>query len=258
MNPPHIRRPWKLEILRDDPHWIAVNKPAGLATIPGRAESTSLIEELSRQLSLPWTGSADPRLRIVHRLDKETTGVLLLAKDLPTQRHLSHQFQNNLIRKEYLALVHGRPAESEGIVDAPIAPDDRGSGRMAIHRHGRPARTDWKLEETFRAYSLIRCFPKTGKTHQIRLHMRLLGCPLAIDPLYAPLPPGKPPGLFLSAVKRHYRPAAHAPEKPLIDRLTLHAERLTFHDAQGLEITVLAQLPKDFRAALNQLSRHGR
>jgi 23S rRNA-/tRNA-specific pseudouridylate synthase len=129
-----------LEILRDDPHWVAVNKPAGLATIPGRAESTSLIEELAEQLNLPWTGSADPRLRIVHRLDKETTGVLLLAKDLPTQRHFSHQFQNNLVKKEYLALVHGRPGQSDGLIDAPIAPDLRGSGRMTIPRHGRPAR----------------------------------------------------------------------------------------------------------------------
>ena len=243
-----------LEILHDNPHWVAVNKPAGLATIPGRAESTSLIEELAQQLNLPWTGSVDPRLRIVHRLDKETTGVLLLAKDLPTQRHLSHQFQNNLIKKEYLALVHGRPAESDGLIDAPIAPDSRGSGRMTLHRHGKPARTAWKLEETFRSHSLIRCFPQAGKTHQIRLHMRHLGCPLAIDPLYTP----KSAGLFLSSLKRHYRPSNKETERPLIDRLTLHAERLTFTDPQGLEISILAPLHKDFRAALNQLRRIGR
>jgi 23S rRNA pseudouridine955/2504/2580 synthase/23S rRNA pseudouridine1911/1915/1917 synthase len=247
-----------LEILRDDPHWVAVNKPAGLATIPGRAESTSLIEELAEQLNLPWTGSADPRLRIVHRLDKETTGVLLLAKDLPTQRHFSHQFQNNLVKKEYLALVHGRPGQSDGLIDAPIAPDLRGSGRMTIHRHGKPARTAWKLEQTYRSHSLIRCFPQTGKTHQIRLHMRLLGCPLAIDPLYTPKPAAQPAGLYLSAIKRHYRPSHKDLERPLIDRLTLHAERLTFLDPQGLEQSILAPLPKDFRAALQQLHRHGR
>lgn len=247
-----------LEILQDDPHWVAVNKPAGLATIPGRAESTSLIEELSRQLKLPWTGADDPRLRIVHRLDKDTTGVLLLAKDLPTQRHFSHQFQNNLVKKEYLALVHGRPAKSDGLIDAAIAPDNRGTGKMTLHRHGKPARTAWNLEETFRSYSLIRCFPQTGKTHQIRLHMRLLGCPLAIDPLYSPTPAGQPTGLFLSTFMRHYRPSNKDIERPLIDRLTLHAQRLNFTDPQGVETSILAPLPKDFRAALNQLRRHGR
>lgn len=256
MTDPPPRRPIKLEILHDDPHWVAVNKPAGLATIPGRAESTSLIEELARQLNLPWTGPADPRLRIVHRLDKETTGVLLLAKDLSTQRHFSHQFQNNLVKKEYLALVHGRPVESQGLIDAAIAPDARGSGRMTLHRHGKPARTAWKLEETFRSHSLIRCFPQTGKTHQIRLHMRLLGCPLAIDPLYTPTPAGQPTGLFLSAIKRRYRPSNKDSERPLIDRLTLHAQQLTFTDPQGFETPILAPLPKDFRAALNQLRHH--
>src|SRR5205085_4070240 len=104
-----MAKPVELKILYQDDDVVAVNKPAGLAVIPGRAEKTSLLEQLAIQLNLPCRGSADPRLRIVHRLDKDTTGVLLLAKNLPTQRHLSHQFQNNQIKKEYLALVAGRP-----------------------------------------------------------------------------------------------------------------------------------------------------
>src|SRR3954469_5438495 len=103
--------PWNrpIEILQETPDWVAVAKPAGLATIPGRGEADSVLERLGRQVGLPSSGTADPRLRVVHRLDKETSGVLLFAKDLPTQRHLSHQFQNNTIEKEYLALVAGRP-----------------------------------------------------------------------------------------------------------------------------------------------------
>src|SRR5438132_460588 len=111
-----------LQILLDDDHLIAVAKPAGLATIPGRGEADSVLERLARQIELPCSGTADPRLRVVHRLDKETSGVLLFAKDLPTQRHLSHQFQNNRIEKEYLALIVGRPASRDGDIDLPIGP----------------------------------------------------------------------------------------------------------------------------------------
>src|SRR5215218_675214 len=96
-------------------------KPAGLATIPGRGEDDSVLERLGRQLGLPSGGSADPRVRVVHRLDKDTSGVLLFAKHVAAQRHLSHQFQNNAIEKQYLALVVGRPAQPEGEIDAPLA-----------------------------------------------------------------------------------------------------------------------------------------
>src|SRR5947199_3345677 len=109
-----------LDILHQDEDLIAVNKPAGLATIPGRGEETSVLQGLSRQLGLACTGSVDARLRVVHRLDKDTSGVLLFAKNLDAQRHLSHQFQNNAVEKEYLALVAGRPTEMLGEVDAPI------------------------------------------------------------------------------------------------------------------------------------------
>src|SRR6188508_1730549 len=102
-----------LEILWRGDSAVAINKPAQLATIPGRGEDTSVLEELATQLNLPATGDADPRIRVVHRLDKDTTGVLLFALDRPTQQHLSHQFQNNTIAKEYLALVRGRPATEE-------------------------------------------------------------------------------------------------------------------------------------------------
>src|SRR6266404_3322930 len=94
----------KLDILHDDHDVVAVNKPAGLATIPGRGESDSVLERLAAQLALPASGTDDPRIRVVHRLDKGTSGVLLFAKNSAAQRHVSHQFQNNQVHKEYLAL----------------------------------------------------------------------------------------------------------------------------------------------------------
>src|SRR3954466_8075660 len=94
-----------LEILWSDADAVAVNKPAGLATIPGRGETDSVLERLARQINLPSSGTTDPRIRVVHRLDKDTTGALLFAKNVQAQRHLSHQFQNNTVEKEYLAII---------------------------------------------------------------------------------------------------------------------------------------------------------
>jgi 23S rRNA-/tRNA-specific pseudouridylate synthase len=125
---------------------------------------------------------------------------------------------------------------------------------MAIVRHGgRPARTAWKVEEFFRDYTLLRVFPKTGKTHQIRVHLQSIGLPLAIDPLYN-RPRGTEPGIFLSSFKRGYQ-AAQA-EQPLISRLTLHAHRLSFLNPDNSLTQLESPLPKDFRAALNMLRKY--
>ncbi len=246
-----------LDILFQDDDYVAVMKPAGLATIPGRAETTSVLEVLAAQVGLPHTGAADPRIRVVHRLDKDTSGVLLFAKHSAAQRHVSHQFQNNETVKEYLALVVGRPLEPRGEIDAPLAAHPNAPQRMTITRHGgRPARTDWQLEATFRDYALLRVFPRTGKTHQIRVHLKSVGLPLAIDPIYNPLPPGKLPGIFLSHFKRHYKANEGENERPLIARLTLHAEKLCFRHLDHREIEIVSPLPKDFRAMLNMLTRH--
>lgn len=242
-----------LHILFNDARFVAVNKPSGLATIPGRAETDSVLERLGRQLGLPSSGTADPRMRVVHRLDKDTSGVLIFATDLEVQRHLSHQFQHNEVQKEYLALVAGRPAADEGDIDAPLAPHPTHKERMTVTKHGKPARTSWRVEQRFRDLALIRCFPKTGRTHQIRVHLASIGLPLAIDPLYHPAR-GSDAGLFLSHFKRGYHKSGT--ERPLIERLTLHAHRLTFKDLSGVEITLEAPIPKDLRATINMLTKY--
>lgn len=248
----------KLIILFEDERLIAIAKPAGLASIPGRGESDSAVERIARQLGLPVTGDADPRIRLVHRLDKDTSGVLLFAKDRDAQRHLSHQFQNNTVTKEYLALVHGRPRETEGQIDAALGVDPYSKKRMAVLRFGRPALTHWRVEQAYRHAALLRVTPRTGKTHQIRVHLRHIGHPLLVDPLYNPPTSNQRSGVFLSSYKRDYRPTRGEEERPLIDRLTLHAEKLRFEHPDGRQIEVVCEPPKDLRAAINSLGKYAR
>jgi 23S rRNA pseudouridine955/2504/2580 synthase/23S rRNA pseudouridine1911/1915/1917 synthase len=126
---------------------------------------------------------------------------------------------------------------------------------MAVRKDGKPALTEWQVVEQFRNYTLLRCFPRTGRTHQIRVHLLSIGMPLAVDALYHPRTAG---GLLLSSFKRDYRPTRGEDERPLISRLTLHAEKLSFaHPTKG-PMTIEAPPPKDFRATLNQLRNHGR
>lgn len=243
----------KLSILYQDDDLVAIDKPSGIPAIPGRDEAESIIEILAAQLSLPFTGTADPRLRVVHRIDKDTSGVMLFAKNSAAQRFVSHQFQNNTIEKEYLAMVAGQPKENEGEIDAPIGEHPTSAKRMTVLKHGgRPARTGWKVEQRFRHYALIRCFPKTGKTHQIRVHLAHIGLPLAIDPIYNP----RSGPLLLSSFKRGYRVKSTQEERPLIDRLTLHAYKLVFQWGESRR-ELISELPKDFRTVLNMLGKYG-
>ncbi len=239
-----------LPILYEDDQIVVINKPAGLAAIPGRAETDSVLERLAAQLALPWKGQRDPRLRVVHRIDKDTTGVMLFAKNIDAQRVLSHQFQNNTIGKEYLALVVGRIEADEGTIDASLAPHPTQRDRMSVVKKGRPAISNWRVESRLRRFTVVRVLPKTGKTHQIRVHFLHIGYPLAIDPLY-----GSESPIFLSQYKRRYRPNKGEEERPLISRLTLHAHRLSFTHPAGHPITVEAPIPKDLRAAIAQLSK---
>lgn len=234
----------RIEILLDDSAFVAVNKPADMLTIPGRQGGESVLDRLAA------AGVGD-ELRLVHRLDRGTSGVLLLARDREAQRALSEQFQHRRVAKTYLALVRGAPAEDDGLIDAPLARDPNSPVRMVVHaKYGKPSQTRWQVLERFAGIALLRCHPLTGRQHQIRVHMAHVGMALLVDGLY-----GESEAFYLSQVKTGYRRGADE-ERPLIGRLTLHAESITFaHPRTEVPVRVEAPLPKDFRATVAQLRK---
>jgi RluA family pseudouridine synthase len=236
-----------LPVLYEDEHVLAVDKPAGIASEPDRwdAERPHLIGSLLAQVG------EGLRPRLVHRLDRETSGVVLVAKTLEAERELREAFETEgAIVKRYLALVEGEYAGPESI-DLSIGPDAKRSGRMWIDDAGKPARTDVAVERRFRGFTLLACRPRTGRTHQIRVHLAASGYPLAVDPLY-----GHRKALPLSEIKAGYRKKPGRPETPLIERLTLHAAALEFPAVgEARRVRVEAPLPRDFERVLKQLAR---
>lgn len=241
----------ELEVLHEDPHVLAINKPAGVPVLPGPGTlEATLINGLLWHVQHK-SPSPCPRIHIVHRLDKDTTGVLLVAKDLATARHLSACFEERRVDKRYLALVRGEMAPEDGEVDLPIAPTAT-RGKMRIRgREGRPARSRYKVVERFRGFTLVEVRPLTGRQHQVRLHLAALGHPLAVDPLY-----GGRDALYLSEIKPGYRRKEDRPEPPLMGRLTLHASRLELELADGAPLAIEAPLPKDFARLLRALRKY--
>jgi 23S rRNA pseudouridine1911/1915/1917 synthase len=251
----------KLEILHEDDSVVAINKPAGVASVPSAGEELVASRLIGQQVGLPSRGDIDRRIRPVHRIDKDTSGVLLFAKSRSAQQFFSHQFQNNQVEKVYHAIVAGEARDREGTIDAPMGRHPRDPIKMQVDPRGKPAVTFWKLLQRFRRHALIEARPRTGKTHQIRVHLSSIGLPLAIDPLYG-RPPVKPRvagaevGIYLSTFKRDYNARPDGQERPLIARLTLHASELKLKQPDGTELHLIAPQPKDFRAAVNMLSKY--
>jgi RluA family pseudouridine synthase len=236
----------RIDILLEDADLIAVNKPAGLLTVPGRKGGVSLREVIGA------AAGVHDLLLLVHRLDRQTSGVLLLAKNKDAQRSLQIQFQERRVHKEYLAIVRGQPVEDRGTIQLLMAPHPRVTGKMMVKQHkGKHSTTEWEVAERFFGAALLRCHPLTGRQHQIRVHLAHIGLPLLVDPLY-----GEAEAFFLSQLKPGYRPSTRHEERPLIDRLTLHAHVLAFtHPRDGRPIRIEAPPPKDFRATLDQLRK---
>lgn len=240
-----------IDILFADDVLMAVNKPAGALTIPGRRSGEAIRELLARQ-------GVTGELLIVHRLDRQTSGVLLLARAPEAHQALSGQFARRRVEKSYLALVQGHPEADEGLIDAPLARDPHSATRMIVHaRLGKPSRTRWEIVERFAAgralggIALLRCRPLTGRQHQIRVHLVHAGMPLLVDGTY-----GRREEFLLSTVKPFYRTRRGEVERPLMARLTLHAEALGFeHPVTHERVRVEAPLPKDFKAVLTQLRK---
>ncbi len=237
--------PRELDIIFEDEHVLMVSKPPGMLSIPDRhqPELPNLLSALSARYGKVW---------VVHRLDKETSGVLCFARHAEAHRHLSMQFEHREVDKAYLALVSGRPESDAADLHFPLAPHPRQAGKMTVYRHGKKAHTRYSTRETFRRFSFLEVELFTGRTHQIRVHLAQIGCPLAVDPMY-----GNREALYLSEIKgRAYRSARGKPERPLLDRLSLHAFRLSVrHPVTSEPLSAEAALPKDLAACLKQLRK---
>jgi 23S rRNA pseudouridine1911/1915/1917 synthase len=174
-----------LDVLYEDADLVAVNKPAGMVVHPafGNRSGTLVNAALARWPQMREVGGEE-RAGIVHRLDKETSGVIVLAKTPDALAALQAQFKARTIYKRYLALVEGVPASSEGIVEAPIGRDPKQRKRMAVVRDGRPATTRYDVLEDLTTHALLKLEPQTGRTHQIRVHLAWLGHPVVGDRVY--------------------------------------------------------------------------
>lgn len=190
-------------------------------------------------------------LFVVHRLDRETSGVILFALTAAAHRELSQMFERRDVDKTYLALVRGELTQDDGAIEAAIRENPSRPGSVQTHPSGKPSLTTFSVVERFRGFTLVKARPRTGRLHQIRIHFSSIGHPLAVDAMYGGLT-----GLYLSSIKRGYRPKPGQDEKPLIDRVTLHAASISFkHPSTGAIINIEAPLPKDFRSVLQHLRK---
>jgi pseudouridine synthase, RluA family len=228
-----------LDVLFEDKHMLAVNKAAGMVVHPGAAtEEDTLVHALLAHCegSLSGIGGVE-RPGIVHRLDKETTGVIVVAKNDKAHRALADQFSSRTLTKEYVALVQGVPQLLSGTIDRAISRHPIHRHRMTVGEGGKPARTDWERGETFGDLAAVmRCRIFTGRTHQIRVHLKSLGHPILGDPLYG------------------WKADARLVKQP--ERVMLHAEHLVLtHPVSGKVLDLRAPLPKDFLAVMKELRK---
>jgi 23S rRNA pseudouridine1911/1915/1917 synthase len=219
-------QPARFEIAYQDEYLLIVDKPAGVVVHPARGHQRGT---LSQGLAGLAAGGDQPdRAGIVHRLDRDTSGLLVVARSEDVHRRLSSLLASRRLRREYLALVDGHPASRSGTIDAPIGRDRRDRVAMSIDSDGpRAARTDFEVEELLPTAALLRLALQTGRTHQIRVHLAAIGLPVCGDPQYGV------PGRFG------------------LERQFLHAARLAFeHPITGEALDVSSELPDDLAAAL--------
>ncbi len=231
-------------IIFENDDFVALNKPSGLLSIPDReGEEVSLKSLLQEKYSQIFT---------VHRLDRDTSGLIVFAKNEATHKHLSQQFEGRLTKKIYAGLVLGSPAETKGSINLPLAENMVQRGVMIVNRRGKESLTDYEVMEDFGLYSWMRFQIHTGRTHQIRVHMKEIDHPIVCDEVYGD---GKPV-LLSSLKKKKFKLGKDVlEERPLMSRLALHAYQLTFTTLQGDQKELTAEFPKDLKATIQQLQK---
>lgn len=242
-----------IEVLFENEQLLVINKPPGLPVIPDHWDPEVLnLRDLVQQRYEKINGSSRQAIWTVHRIDADTSGLVVFARTKEMHRALSRFFEKEEVQKTYLAITLGSPDFEEEIIDLPLQPHPTRPQFMQVHKQGKPSVTRVKVLERFKNFSLLEVFPRTGRTHQIRVHLKEAGIPLAVDPLY-----GSQASLDLSQIKpRYFKKDEFEENRPLISRLTLHAAAIQFLDPLNNQPRAFrAGLPKDFSALLKALRR---
>ena len=239
-----------LHVLHEDDGLVAINKPAGMVVHPAKGHwQGTLASALAFHFKQLSTLGGPTRPGIVHRLDRETSGVIVIAKTDAVHRELARQFEQRSIEKEYLAVVQGTPDRDRDVIDQPIGVHPYQREKMAIrsaHATSRDAQTFYEVKQRFHGFSLVKVFPKTGRTHQIRVHLAHLSCPVLCDRLYG----GR------SQVTNWELGAVSDEEQVVLERLALHARRLQILHPQSGEILELeAPVPPDLQHVIDLLQQ---
>lgn len=257
LSSPATNEYWEIPVLFEDEHMVALNKPPGLFVSPDRFEPNrpNLIGLLHAGIEQgkPWARERNlSYLMNAHRLDVQTSGVILLAKSKPVLIDLATQFGSEKPHKVYAAFVRGTPPGDTFETDAKLAPNELRLGLMRVDpKKGKKSKTQFIVRERFGAIVLLECRPLTARPHQIRVHLKQLRLPIVGDEDYG----GQP--LLLSALKGEYRLKPGKTERPLIARVALHAEKLMVtHPVTKAEVNIEAPWPKDLTVALKYLRRY--
>lgn len=224
-------------VLFENADYFVVNKPPFLSTLEDRVDDQNVLT-LAREV--------EPRAQAAHRLDKDTSGALAIARNPEAYRHLSMQFEHRQVTKIYHAVVDGTPGYKDDVVNIRIQKQPDGMAKLSPR--GKDAETHFTTLDIFNRHALVECRPVTGRMHQIRIHLASLGTPITGDTLYG----GKP--FLVSSVKRNYRVKKGTEEAPLMKRMALHAYSLAFSGLDGAALSVMAPYPRDLSALLNQLA----
>jgi len=229
---------FKSFILFENEDLIVINKPPYMPTLDDRHEAQNILH-LAKQYS--------EDAQVCHRLDKETSGCLVIAKNPEAYRHMAMQFEDRSVEKIYHAVVDGMHDFKQTIVDRNLYANNKGV--VKVSAEGKPALTYFDTLRTYYRHTLVSCNPITGRMHQIRVHLSFLGAPICGDALYG----GKP--LYLSQIKRKFNLKKGTEEEPLMQRVALHAYAISFRLLDESPIKVEAAYPKDFAVLIRQLEK---
>lgn len=226
-------------ILFENDDFLVINKPSGISTLEDRIENSNILATAKVSFT---------QIQVCHRLDKDTSGTLVLAKNPEGYRHLSLQFQNRTVEKIYHAIVHGQTNFMNYLIDVPLSIKNHGNVKCDAKK-GKASSTIITTLQNFKTCSLVECKPITGRRHQIRVHLKSGNHPIIADTLY------EGEFVYLSQFKKKYKPGQRE-ERPIINRMALHAVSIAFKTLDGKTVVTKAPYPKDYEILLKQLKKY--